>query len=116
MHPQIDLKIIAEWKARTDAHKKRQSHLGHYSVAALIASIVSFWYFKQPLLLVPVPFCLVYILIDWIEERANPDLTCPHCGLSPVGRLDRSSPLSVDYCANCHHWLVNPIGGRSSQG
>jgi len=112
MHPQIDHKIISEWKSRIDEFRVRKTRMGAYALAVLIVSVGLFASFRHPLLLLPVPFCFIYMLLDWLIVRTSPLLRCPHCGLSPVGTSTRSSPLDADYCANCHHWLVNPSGPR----
>jgi hypothetical protein len=109
MHSRFDEKIITEWADRKARHRKKHKPFTKIALIVLAVSVLVFIFFKNSYLLIPIPFCAVYLIIDQLIENLGGDLKCPNCGKSPCSSFTRESAFDVDFCRHCKCWLIHPI-------
>lgn len=94
----IDERIIAEWAERKARYKKNRKLFSPIALIVLVASVLLFSIFKIPYLLIPLPFCVIYLVIDQVVANLSEELKCPNCGKHPVSYFGRESAVDVDFC------------------
>jgi DNA-directed RNA polymerase subunit M/transcription elongation factor TFIIS len=105
----IDEKIIAEWAERKARYKNNRKPFSAIILIILVVSVLLFSIFESPYLLIPLPFCVIYLVVDQAVANLSEELKCPKCGKHPVSYFGRESAFDVDFCHHCKSWLINPI-------
>ncbi|GGY14820.1 hypothetical protein GCM10008098_02070 [Rhodanobacter panaciterrae] len=107
----LDPQVIADWKVRMTSYRRAKRRLQPWILGWL--TVVLLVCVLKP---VATPFALLATILVSVPLSYMPglmsDMTCPHCGASPLPPGGRGSLLDIDFCENCFYWLKSPTGSR----
>ncbi len=101
--------VADKWAIIVGKHRRTYERYALVLFTIAIIGLILALLMHRPLFLIL--FGLGLLGAIFVRQFGTSRLKCPHCGLRPVHLRD--SPLSADFCSNCHVWLKSPHASGS---